>query len=195
MKCNNCGYEFDKPNLRSCPLCGEKIIPGVQMDEEKQEVEELPSIPSATSSVNDIAVEKIVEITGHQEIPATEVSNDPAPQFAVQEHSESAMQPQERESTSEQVNVAPAVKIVKPVNVFVAAEEEETERVIPEDPDEYVENGSYQPYPDEEAEGQAEYEENTYRKNAGKSSNLWIATAIAAVVGIMIGVLLYLAIG
>lgn len=44
MKCENCGYEIDKPNRRTCPCCGQPIVIEQQKSEEfKLPLEEKPT--------------------------------------------------------------------------------------------------------------------------------------------------------
>lgn len=198
MKCKNCGYEFDKPNLKSCPLCGFKIIPGAQAEEDKAVIEERPTFPTEPSFPNgSTAGDSVeIEIPDRKETIVREAAIYSAPEPVVPEPPVIPKEPEPVAPAPEPVYVAPPVREPKTVKASSEPRRVPEETVTAEDPDEYVENGSYQPYPDEEEEGdETSYDDPTYQPTADKKSGTWIAVTIAAIAGLLIGSILYLLLG
>lgn len=180
MKCNNCGYEIEKPNLKTCPLCGNRIIPVTQSPEDKTVDEERLTVPPQSSPSIDYETEETVEleIADKEELTFEETDTYPEQQPVVPEPPVISRQaPAPR----------PVIPPAPPVNIY------QEERIIPEDPDEYLENGTYQPYPDE-AEDDNSYGDGSYPPTGEKGSSSWIAIVIAALAGLLIGSLLYFSI-
>lgn len=198
MKCKNCGYEFDKPNLKSCPLCGAKIIPGAQVEEDKAAIEERPTFPPEPTSRNENSTEESVEfeIPDRRETIVREAAIHPVPEPVMPAPPVIPKEPEPVAPAPEPVYVAPPVREPKTVKASSEARRVPEETVMAEDPDEYVENGSYQPYPDEEEEGdETYYDDPTYQPTADKKSGTWIAVTIAAIAGLLIGSILYFLLG
>lgn len=180
MKCNNCGYEIEKPNLKSCPLCGNKITHGVQSPDDKTVDEERMAVQTQSSSLIENETEGTVdlEISDEEELKFEETDTYPEPQ---------PLRPEPPVISRQPIAPEPIRTPVHPANIY------QEERITPEDPDEYLENGTYQPYPDE-AEDETFYGDSSYPRPREKSSSSWVAIVVAAIVGILLGSLLYFSI-
>lgn len=198
MKCNTCGYEFDKPNLKSCPLCGSRIIPGVTASERSAEsvVRPMDSSPSPSPALTESETIDF-DVSDQQEVIAGDTYTPAsAPVLPVNPEPPAAdPRPEPVKPTPAPVYTAPSApqpQPTKPAPVTATARDLQA-RVEPEDPDQYVESGSYQPYPDDE--GETEDSGYPYPQPGDNKSGSWMAIVIAAVAGLLIGALLYSAIG
>ncbi len=192
MKCNNCGYEIEKPNLKTCPLCGCRITPAAQPSETPAEEEERVTVPPQTSLLDEEESGETfeLEIADDGEFSFEESSVYPGQQPVEPEAP--AMQRQTPEpSPGYSAPEPPTAEPVYPVRPSVNQSQES--RIIPEDPDQYLENGSYQPYPDE-PEDETGYDDLSSPQSSEKSSGSWVAIVAAAIGGLLIGSLLYFSI-
>lgn len=194
MKCLNCGYEFDKPNLKSCPLCGFRIIPGTQSPDNKTVNEERPTVSPQSSSI-DNETEGTVDL----QIPDEELTFEESevyiePQPVIPEPPVISRQDSATEPVAPTVYTGQPVASPDPVSSRAPkVNKHREERITPEDPDEYLENGSYQPYPDE-TKDDTSYDDDLYSRQGEKNSSSWVAIVIAAIGGVLIGSLLYFSI-
>ncbi len=217
MKCSNCGYEIDKPNLKTCPLCGYKIVRKVQVETPLPEIAEpkigtLPSDQTVVANVDQSSsIQKdepkmtpqepvsplTVECPGcHLRIP---VDSNFCPHCGYDMHSpqEDNNKPEETSEPQEEPIQQPEPEI-EPEPVYINEEEPEEQTPtstpenyrVEEDVDEYIENGSYQPYPDEEEDKKDDDidDDNTQDKT---SSNSWIIITVVAILSVAIGAILY----
>lgn len=191
MKCVNCGYELAKPNIKNCPLCGHRVNPG----------EVLPEDGLASSGKKTVEPASTDEALAESPAPW-----DVEPPHDAERESVEA-NPVSTADTSRQEKVAfhenPPACDDAPASTNAGAAEESLkhsdsrqvshhpqEEIIPEDPDQYLENGSYQPYPDD-AEDDADYADEQTNPSGGQSAT-WLIYMVAAIAGLLLGVALYL---
>lgn len=209
MRCPNCGYEIDKPNKKSCPLCGCKIT-----REELLKIEAAPQEMAPPVADDAEAVRPQAPIAPQPSEPASVMVECPRCYKSVLEDANFcpycgcdmrkpkaeapyiemyAQQPQPPTQPVPNIQIASA-------EVSMADEDTQTpsDDVIEEDVsdgsistnireenwDEYIDNGSYIPY--EEEEESIEEEEP---QKIGLAS--WLIIGIASIVGILLGILLY----
>ncbi|MDE6279881.1 MAG: hypothetical protein K2M05_07890 [Paramuribaculum sp.] len=193
MKCNNCGYEIEKPNLKTCPLCGNRIIAGAQSSDDKTVSEEPVTVPPQSPALeeSETTAPTKPEIYDEEELILEVEESDvyPAQEPVLSEPPVVERQSPAPDPVTPPIYNAPVAQAPEPVTIPTTYDE----RITPEDPDEYLENGSYQPYPDE-ADDESSYDDGSYPQGGEKSSSSWIAIVIAALGGLLIGSLLYFSI-
>lgn len=196
MKCNNCGYEIEKPNLKSCPLCGNRIIPAAQSSDDKILSEEQVVVPPQPSPMRESEPNDHFqpEICDEEELILEESDVYPVQEPVLPEPPVIERQSPAPDPVTTPVYNAPVVQAPEPViPPSPQVNSSYDERITPEDPDEYLENGSYQPYPDE-VEDDTSYGDGSYPREDEKSSSSWLGIVIAAIAGLLIGSLLYFSI-
>lgn len=201
MKCPNCGYEIDKPNKKSCPLCGHRIT--------REELLATPSVESIPQEVLEPIVEKD-DCDAYQ--PPVSQSAEAHPVMAQCPRC-SELIPEEnnfcpycgcnmRQSMVPELSEAVDVPQMVEDSPVVSEPDEESDGVASdyydavvepkasddnireENWDEYIDNGSYIPY-----EGEEEGIEEESPKETGPAS--WLIIGIAAIAGVLLGALLY----
>ena len=217
MKCSNCGYEIDKPNLKTCPLCGYKIVRKVQVetpspDTTEPKIETLPLDQTVVANVDpSFSIQKeepkitpqepvaplTVECPGcHLRIP---VESNFCPHCGYNMYSKQDDNSKPEETFEPQTEPIQQSELEIESEPIYIDKEDPDEQLVPstpenyrveEDADEYIENGSYQPYPDEEKEKQEDdiEDENTHD---GSTSTSWITITIVAIISVLLGAVLY----
>lgn len=208
MRCPNCGYEIDKPNKKSCPLCGhkitreemlivetasQKVVEDVAVNAEEMQPQE-PTAPQSSE-----AALAMVECPRCYRSVLADANFCPYCGCDMRKPKADAqyidMYVQQVQPPTQPV---PNIQIAS-AEVSMADEDTQTpsDDVIEEDVsdgsistnireenwDEYIDNGSYIPYEEEE-----ESIEEVPQK-IGLAS--WLIIGIASIVGILLGILLY----
>lgn len=208
MKCPNCGYEIDKPNKKSCPLCGHKITREEIMIAEtasQKVVESVAVNAEETKPQEPTAPQSSEAAPAMVECPRCYRSVLEDANFCP--YCGCDMRKPKADAQCFDMYVQQVQPPTQPVpNIQIASEEvsmadEDTQTpsddVIEEDVsdgsistnireenwDEYIDNGSYIPYEEEE-----ESIEEVPQK-IGLAS--WLIIGIASIVGILLGILLY----
>lgn len=210
MKCPNCGFEIDKPNKKSCPLCGHKITREELLIAEtmSQEVVEPVAIDAeemqpqtATAPHSSEPAPAMVEcprcyklvLEGANFCPYCG-SNMQKPKAEAQHFDMYAQQPQPptRPVPNIQIGLEEAPMADEDTQTFSddVIEEELVDTPIStnvreENLDQYIDNGTYVPYDDEE-----DIEDENMQQEVG-STTPWFIIGIAAISGILLGALLY----
>ena len=211
MKCSNCGYEFEKPSQKTCPLCGHKVtrislvtdeesIPQEQTSNDFIEAEAVSSI-DASPSVSPTVKTEPAPVTLECPICHTKVSEDTnfCPHCGHDMHFNAIEEPNE-----ETVSLKP---IESAVEEMVAHEEQDVitdaelvaeQEITPisnhhdnyrdEDGDEYIENGAY--VPDSEEDSQQWTTESTPQSERSSVSQSLILI-ITAILSIALGAAIY----
>lgn len=209
MRCPNCGYEIDKPNKKSCPLCGCKIT-----REELLTVEAAPQEMAVPVADDAEAVRPQTPITPQPSEPAPVMVECSRCYKSVLEDANFCpycgcdMRKPKVEAPHIEMYAQQPQQPIQPVpNIQIAVEEvpmadEDTQtfsddvveeellddsistNVREENLDQYVDNGAYLPYDDEE-----EADDSMPQETAGSLS--WLIIGIAAISGILLGALLY----
>lgn len=203
MKCTNCGYELKKPHLKTCPLCGQKVDPMATVTEEEDLAIPGQTVREPEPAGDSIAL--VVDTPAHVEKEAVIITNVEAEEpsenrsedldAAVCQHEVDMARRVDVRTKSEQmqpvytnpVYTAPAHEYRPPVSHQPQPE------ITPEDPDQYMENGSYQPYP-EDIDNQGNVD-STEVNQSGSTGFTLMVIAVAAIAGLLLGVILYLTIG
>lgn len=213
MKCPNCGYELEKPNLKNCPACGHKL------KRERVVVPPAVKLNSSETSSTDADVKESDRTRESEQSTQTRVVTPRMVEcpFCHQFISEDSnfcprcgYNMREQESSSPQEEIVPeqggeselpiafetllesTEKENFPVDSGDYMEEEDAsdsdmpDNVRDEDLDEDIDNGSYQPYSEEDEESPVD---TNPQKDVSTSSS-WFAVIITVVVGILTGALL-----
>lgn len=205
MKCQNCGYEIARTNIKTCPCCGNKIIPVENELEENSPAEEIVLTEKVTVE-QEIPFESLrsVETPDPVEPQATSaprVQNEyraqPEPRvpreprvedtFVMDINSRGDMEITTTGSHGYNADAETSYTHDTPQSSPQFTEKEELP-LMREEEDEYLENGSFQPYPDE-IEEEPGYEPESEKSSGG--SLTWVITIVAALVGLLLGCLLY----
>lgn len=205
MKCSNCGYELARPNIKTCPLCGHRITPVETVEtEEKDSPLQSPLEESANPGEtvvaepenNDIDLPSDEKISVNQDFATadnghtnfhdsysheTMESHDELPDISGESNNvQTVYERSDNASPSIEPSVVPPV-YNKPRSSARA-----------ENPEEYLDNGSYQPYP-EDIDESGNYE-NRSMESSGSQASAWAVTALAAIAGLLLGAVLFIAV-
>ena len=207
MKCPNCGYEIEKPNRKTCPLCGHKLtklnrVPKIEIDipQESNTEEMIISMPEEpekqTIQTTDNPSDQ-VECPRCGKKVAADVNFCPHCGHNMHESQEEGGMPEEP------ISEEPVVtddEIETPFELSedigdkqddqkeqIADSDDLLEGNIQEDDSEYIENGSYQPYQEEEDSQFRNEDENQH-----SVKSLWWPVMFAFIISVFLGVYLYL---
>lgn len=197
MKCPNCGYEIDKPNKKSCPLCGHRIT--------REELLATPSVESIPDPIDERADCDIEQPSVSQSVEASPVmtrcprcselipeENNFCPYCGCNMRQSIVPELSEAVDVPQMVEDSPMVSTPNEESDDVASAyyddavepEASDDNIREENWDEYIDNGSYIPY-----EGEEEDIEEESPKETGPAS--WLIIGIAAIAGVLLGALLY----
>ncbi len=193
MKCGNCGYEIVKPNLKTCPLCGYKLAPGDTLSEEGHGLSEQTSVETVPHGNVETELPVTRDVQPRRDVDTVSGETSSAPSHDTPRHENAASYDNPPVPDDTVCRVPPMAKnnsvecpAPQPDNHYPQKD------VTPEDPDQYVENGSYQPYTDEVEEGG--YDDDRVKQPESRSS-VWVIPLGAAIAGLIIGSILYFVMG
>lgn len=191
MKCVNCGYELAKPNIKKCPLCGHRVNQEeVSSEDGRASSGQAPvEAGSAEETITGGPALREVKQPRDTETESVETSPVSTEETLRQEKVVYPENPPAPDSTPHPASMGEDLDGMK-VSDARHVDHSTLGGKIPEDPDQYLENGSYQPYPDE-VEGDADHTGEPIRPTGGQSAT-WVVSIAAAIAGLLLGVFLYL---
>lgn len=211
MKCPNCGFEIEKPNVRTCPCCGQKITQMEHVPDEPLTSESTTSAPSPQteedSNQNAISQEpsvwqptpepeKVVCSMCHNKVPKDSdfcpiCGYDLIPAIDKKQKRNSGIPQQPLSGNAETTQNYYAQESESDNNAANVQETPVPSRRIDnyrkEDNDEYFDNGTYIPDSDEPGE---ELEEPEPIQETSSASQI-IIPILTAILSIALGVALY----
>ncbi len=172
MKCGYCGYEIARPNVKICPLCGNYVT-------QKGADEELDSknLPEADNPEKRDLIEDPI-LTDNESF----LGNSNNIEDTKSSYVEVGDTP---DLINEKINNQP----VETTGNLQAEEyvQQNNRNLTPEDSDEYLENGTYQPYSYEE-----EDEEKGQQDIPAERKELTLVMSLLAVIiGLLMGMIAY----
>ena len=210
MKCPNCGYEIEKPNMKTCPVCGHKLNRKVQIEpqspsmaQSKEEAilsEEDPQEEMTLSSQQEEVSQNVSQVTSESKLVecpnchrGVQEESNFCPHCGCNMHSlsriieeqEPIIEKQMEESTQFDTSAEPASSFYNDEDSEQPLDESPSESTLNDNDEEYIENGSYQPYHEEEEVNQEEEAQKT-----DKSGSSWIAIIVTAIISVLLGALL-----
>ena len=207
MKCPNCGYELEKPNLKNCPVCGHKI----------KRDRDVGTPVATTSPLVSSTIESDVYTSEHPRTPEQVIhpvmvecplcrtlipeENNFCPRcgYNMRQHEDSELQ-EEIATETPSIDDSPLTFGEQmewnnePQTDDEEDAEEEKQPAMPlpdnrrdENLEEYIDNGSYQPDQEEE-----EILDSTSQVEEAPASTSWITIILAAIISVLFGALLYI---